>query len=144
MEILNKEEGAAAVPVKAGTELLGVWRMKEMLSADENGTKMLSRDEVAALGDEDLNKLLRSDFHLSESALDMYYMPLEEEMKMVKEEGWELTDKGILLESYPAKIVDGTLMLDYEREGKEEYFPVKLDDEGCLIISDGTMRIEKK
>ena len=125
------------------TELLGVWKMKEMLSADENGAKMLSRDEVAALGDEDLNKLLRAEFHLSESALDMYYMPLEEEMKMVKEEGWELTDKGVLLESYPAKIVDGVLMLDYEREGKE-YFPVRLDDEECLIISDGTMRLEKR
>jgi len=125
------------------TELLGVWKMKEMLSADENGTKMLSRDEVAALGDEDLNKLLRAEFHLSESALDMYYMPLPEEMEMVKEEGWELTDKGVLLESYPAKIVDGVLMLDYEKEGKE-YFPVRLDDEECLIISDGTMRLEKK
>ena len=124
-------------------ELLGVWRMKAMFSADENGTRMLSRDEVAALGDEDLNKLLRAEFHLSESALDMYYMPLEEEMETVKEEGWELTDKGVLLESYPAKIVDGVLMLDYEREGKE-YFPVGLDDEGCLIISDGTMRLEKK
>lgn len=124
-------------------ELLGVWRMKAMFSADENGTRMLYRDEVAALGDEDLNKLLRAEFHLSESALDMYYMPLPEEMEMVKEEGWELTDKGVLLESYPAKIVDGVLMLDYEREGKE-YFPVRLDDEGCLIISDGTMRLEKK
>lgn len=126
-----------------GAELIGVWRMNAMFSADESGTRMLSRDEVAALGDEDLNKLLRAEFHLSESALDMYYMPLPEEMEMVKEEGWELTDKGVLLESYPAKIVDGVLMLDYEREGKE-YFPVRLDDEECLIISDGTMRLEKK
>ena len=124
-------------------ELLGIWRLKAMNSADENGVKMLSRDEVAALGDEDLDKLLRAEFYLSETALDMYYMPLEEEMAMVEEEGWDMTDKGILLESYPAKIVDGVLMLDYEREGKE-YFPVKLDDEGCLIISDGTMRLEKK
>lgn len=128
---------------KCGSELLGVWRMKEIFSADENGTRMLSRDEVAALGDEDLDKLLRSDFHLSECSLDMYYMPLDEEMEMVKEEGWELTDKGVLLESYPAKIVDGVLMLDYDREGKE-YFPVRRDDEECLIISDGTMRLEKK
>ena len=126
-----------------GAELIGVWRMNAMFSVDENGTRMLSRDEVAALGDEDLNKLLRAEFYLSESALDMYYMPLEEEMEMVKEEGWELTDKGVLLESYPAKIVDGVLMLDYEREGKE-YFPVRRDDEECLIISDGTMRLEKK
>ena len=124
-------------------ELLGSWRLKAMMSVDENGARMLSRDEVAALGDEDLNKLLRAEFHLSESALDMYYMPLPEEMEMVKEEGWELTDKGVLLESYPAKIVDGVLMLDYEREGKE-YFPIRLDDEECLIISDGTMRLEKK
>ena len=125
-------------------ELLGNWKLKAMISADEDGVRMLGRAELEALGDEDLLKLLAADFIISETAIDVYYMPTEAEMPLVEEEGWELTDNGILLESYPAKIVDGTLMLDYEREGKEEYFPVKLDDEGCLIISDGTMRIEKK
>lgn len=123
-------------------ELLGKWRVKEMMTADENGVRMLSRDEVAAIGDEDLDKLLRSDFIISETSLDTYYMPLEEEMPMVEEEGWELTELGILLDSYPAKIVDGVLMLDYEKNG-EEYFPVKQDENGCLIISDGTAVIEK-
>ena len=59
---------------------------------------------------------------------------------MVKEEGWELTDKGVLIESYPARIENGVLLLDCEREG--EYVPVETDAEGCLLIGGMTV-IEK-
>ena len=119
---------------------LGNWKVKSMLSADENGVRMLGRAELEALGDEDLLKLLAADFIISETAIDVYYMPTEAEMPMVKEEGWELTDKGVLIESYPARIENGVLLLDYEREG--EYVPVETDAEGCLLIGDTTV-IEK-
>ena len=122
-------------------ELLGIWRLKAMNSADENGVKMLSRDEVAALGDEDLDKLLKSEFILTESELCGYYMPTEEEMALVEEEGLEMTEHGVLIESYGAKIEDGVLLLDYDESG--DYFPVPLDEDGCLIISDGMMILEK-
>lgn len=121
-------------------DYLGNWKLKAMFSADENGTRMLSRDEIVALGDEDLLKLLRADFIVSENAIDVYYQPTEEEMPMVEEEGWELTDKGILIESYPIRIENGVLMLDQEREG--EYLPVETDAEGCLLIG-GMTAIEK-
>ena len=119
---------------------LGNWKVKSMFTADENGTKMLGRAELEALGDEDLLKLLAADFIISETAIDVYYMPTEEEMPMVKEEGWELTDKGVLIESYPARIENGVLLLDCEREG--EYVPVETDAEGCLLIGGMTV-IEK-
>ena len=119
---------------------LGNWKLKSMLSADENGVKMLGRAELEALGDEDLLKLLAADFIISETAIDVYYMPTEAEMPMVEEEGWELTDKGVLIESYPARIEGGVLMLDYEREG--DYVPVETDAEGCLLIGGMTV-IEK-
>lgn len=122
-------------------ELLGIWRLKAMKSADENGIKMLSRDEVAALGDEDLDKLIKSEFILTEDALGTYYMPTEEEMALALEEGLEMTEHGVLIESYGAKIEDGVLLLDYEHGG--EYFPVPLDEDGCLIISDSMMILEK-
>ena len=122
-------------------ELLGIWRLKAMFSADENGTRMLSRDEVAALGDEDLDKLLKSEFILTESELCGYYMPTEEEMALVEEEGLEMTEHGVLIESYGAKIEDGVLLIDYDESG--DYFPVPLDEEGCLILSDGMMILEK-
>lgn len=121
-------------------DFLGNWKLKAMLSADEDGTKMLGRAELEALGDEDLLKLLAADFIISETAIDVYYMPTEAEMPMVKEEGWELTDKGVLIESYPARIENGVLLLDCEREG--EYVPVETDAEGCLLIGDMTV-IEK-
>ena len=119
---------------------LGNWKVKAMISADENGVRMLGRAELEALGDEDLLKLLAADFIISETAIDVYYMPTEAEMPLVEEEGWELTDKGVLIDSYPAKIEGGVLMLDYEREG--DYVPVETDAEGCLLIG-GTTAIEK-
>ena len=121
-------------------DFLGNWKLKKMLSADENGVKMFDRAEIEAMGDEDLLKMLAADFIISESAIDVYYRPTEEEMPMVEEEGWELTEKGVLIDSYPAKIESGVLYLDYERDG--EYTPVEIDEEGCLLIGD-TTAIEK-
>lgn len=115
-------------------DYLGNWKLKSMLSADENGVKMLGRAELEAMGDEDILKMLRADFIISESAIDVYYKPTEEEMPLVEEEGWELTDKGILIESYPVRIENGSLLLDYEKEG--EYVPVEIDADGGLIIGD--------
>ena len=121
-------------------DFLGNWKLKSMLSADENGVKMLGRAELEAMGDEDLLKLLAADFIISETAIDVYYMPTEAEMPLVEEEGWELTDKGVLIESYPIRIENGVLMLDSEGEG--EYVPVETDAEGCLLIG-GMTAIEK-
>lgn len=121
-------------------DFLGNWKLKAMLSADEDGVRMLGRAELEALGDEDLLKLLAADFIISDTAIDVYYQPTEEEMPMVKEEGLELTDKGVLIDSYPARIENGVLMLDYEREG--DYVPVETDAEGCLLIG-GMTAIEK-
>ena len=121
-------------------DFVGNWKLKSMLSADENGVKTLGRAELEAMGDEDLLKLLAADFIISETAIDVYYRPTEEEMPMVEEEGLELTDKGVLIESYSIKIENGVLMLDYEGEG--EYVPVETDAEGCLLIG-GMTAIEK-
>ena len=123
-------------------ELLGTWKLKAILSADEDGVKQLDVAGIEALGDEDLLKMLHADFILSETALNVYYMPTEEEMPLVEEEGWELTDKGVLIESYPTRIEDGVLLLDYDGTG-EEYTPVPVDEEGCLSISDGMMILQK-
>ena len=121
-------------------EFLDNWKLKSMFSADENGVKMLGRAELEAMGDEDLLKLLAADFIISETAIDVYYMPTEAEMPMVEEEGWELTDKGVLIESYPIRIENGVLLLDSEGEG--DYVPVETDAEGCLLIG-GMTAIEK-
>ena len=121
-------------------DYLGNWKLKSMLSADENGVKMLGKAELEALGDDDILKLLAADFIIGETAIDVYYRPTEEEMPLVEEEGWELTDKGILIESYPIRIEGGVLLLDYEGEG--EYIPVETDADGCLLIGE-TTAIEK-
>ena len=127
-------------------ELLGIWKLSAMMTGDENGIKMITAEEIMALGDTEdsyeLKQMVRADFIISETALDVYYMPLESEMELAEEEGLEVTEHGVLIESYPARIVDGTLQLDYDREGKE-YWPVKVCEDGCLSISDDLMRIRR-
>ena len=127
-------------------ELLGVWKLWEMVSADENGFKMISASDIEAMEDNEDNKefkqLLRSDFIISENLLAVYYMPLDSELELAKEEGLEITDKGVLVDSFPAKIENSQLFLNYERDGVD-YFPVELDDEGCLAISGGILKIKK-
>ena len=124
-------------------ELYGSYKLKAMMGADENGVKLYEGASLEALAEEDgdIAKMLKAEFILSESAIDVYYMPTEEEMPMVKEEGWEITDKGVLIDSYPARIENGTVLLDYERDGAE-YTPVETDETGCLFIGD-MMKIEK-
>ena len=127
-------------------EFLGIWKLKEMLTASEEGLKILGVAEIEALEENEDNKefkhMQRADFIISETSLDIYYKPLDSELEQAKEEGWEITEKGILVESFPSKIEDGVFYLDYEKEGKE-YFPVDVDEEGCLIISDGLIKIRK-
>ena len=127
-------------------ELLGVWKLWEMVSVDENGFKTISASDIEAMEDNEDNKefkqLLRSDFIISENLLAVYYMPLDSELELAKEEGLEITDKGVLVDSFPAKIENSQLFLNYERDGVD-YFPVELDDEGCLTISDGILKIKK-
>ena len=122
-------------------DFLGNWKLKAMLSADENGVRMLGRAELEALGDEDLLKLLAADFIISDTAIDVYYQPTEEEMPMVKEEGLELTDKGVLIDSYPARIENGVLFVDYMKKGVE-YAPTWIED-GVLALSGGLIKIQK-
>ena len=127
-------------------ELLGIWKLKDMLSADETGLIRINRADIEAMPDDEdhseYKQMLRADFIISESALDVFYKPLESEIETLKEEGWEITERGVLIESFPSKIEGDQLLLNYEKDGNE-YFPVEMDEEGCLIISDGLMKIEK-
>ena len=127
-------------------ELLGVWKLKDMLGADETGLIRINRADIEAMPDDEdhseYKQMLRADFVISESALDVFYKPLESEIEILKEEDWEITERGILIDSFPAKIEGDQLLLNYEKDGNE-YFPVEMDEEGCLIISDGLMKIEK-
>ena len=127
-------------------ELLGFWKLKDMLSADETGLIRINRADIEAMPDDEdhseYKQMLRADFVISESALDVFYKPLESEIEILKEEDWEITERGILIDSFPAKIEGDQLLLNYEKDGNE-YFPVEMGEEGCLIISDGLMKIEK-
>ncbi|MBR2930539.1 MAG: hypothetical protein IKC32_04850 [Clostridia bacterium] len=124
-------------------EFLGKWKLKKMLSADENGVKLLEGEELLKLAaeDGDIEKLLRSDFYITEEAIEIYFRPNEEEIPMAIEEGLEITELGVLIESHSAKIEDGALMIDYDGSG--DYLPVSIDEEECISISDGMMIIER-
>ena len=87
-------------------------------------------------------RMLEADFIISESALEILYRPHEGEESLAAEKGWTVTGEGFVIERFPARIEDGVLMLDYKKDGTG-YFPVFWDEEDCLSISGGIMKIQK-
>ena len=124
-------------------EILGVWRLKEMIAVDKGGFRMMSAEEIEDMEACDANRqfkcMLFADFILSEASLDIIY-PLTDD-PFAKEKGWQLTERGYVIDSFPARIEDGILMLDYIKNG--EYTPVYIDDEGIMSLSGGLIKIKK-
>ena len=68
--------------------------------------------------------------------------PKKGEEELGREKGWMLTERGLLIEHFPAKIENGVLYLDYMKNGVE-YSPTWIDKDGCLALSGGLMKLRK-
>ena len=125
-------------------ELIGKWKLKETIGVSKTGFRRMNAEELASIDDNDANKqfkrMLRAVFIISESSLDIYIKPTESEAKDAEACGKTLTEEGILLESFPARIENGVLMLDYKRSGAD-YSPCWTDEDGTLSISGGLIKI---
>ena len=106
----------------------------------------VSDAEIAAMemSDEtrELKRMLAAEFIISDTSLDVLYQPREDEVGLAAEKGWTVTERGLLIESFPAKIEDGVLLLDYTKKGLE-YSPTWVDENGVLALSGGIMKIRK-
>lgn len=127
-------------------ELLGVWKLKKMISLGKGGFRMVDAAEIEKMEESPMKKeyqrMLEADFIISESSLEILYRPHEGEESLAAEKGWTVTGEGFVIERFPARIEDGVLMLDYKKDGTG-YFPVFWDEEDCLSISGGIMKIQK-
>ena len=127
-------------------ELLGTWRLKEMLWLAKGKFCKVSDVEIAAMEpcdeNRDLKRMLEADFIISESSLDVFYRPREGEEELAAEKGWTETERGLLIEHFPWKIEDGVLLLDYTKKGLE-YSPTWVDEEGVLALSGGLLKIQR-
>ena len=127
-------------------DFLGTWKLKEMLWVGKGKFCRVSDTEIAAMEPSDENReikrMLEADFIIGETSLDIVYRPREGEEGLAAEKGWTVTGEGFVIERFPARIEDGVLMLDYKKDGTG-YFPVFWDEEDCLSISGGIMKIQK-
>ena len=127
-------------------EILGIWKLKAMIWLGKGGFRMMSDIEISEMEDSDANKnfkrMLAADFIVSETSLDIFYRPHKGEEGLADEKGWKVTDRGLLMESFPCKIEDGVLYLDYLKKGAE-YSPTWIDEEGVLSLSGGLIKIKK-
>ena len=127
-------------------ELLGKWKIASMLSVGNKGFCRMTAEEIAEAEETPKNiehkRIISADFILSENSLDVFYTPREGEEGIAEQKGWKVTDQGLLIEHFPARIEDGVLFLDYMKNGVE-YSPTWIDEDGCLALSGGLMKLRK-
>ena len=127
-------------------EYPGLWKLRKMTALTKGSFQVISEDDLSSLEDNNYTKrvkmMFRSDFIISDSSLSIYYKPSDGEPILPEDEGKEMTERGILLESFPLRIEGEALMIDYGKRG-DSFFPVFTDDDDCLSISGGIMKIKK-
>ena len=127
-------------------ELLGKWKIASMLSVDGKGFRRMTAEEIAEAEETPKNiehkRIISADFILSENSLDVFYTPREGEEGIAEQKGWKVTDQGLLIEHFPARIENGVLLLDYTKKGLE-YAPTWVDENGLLALSGGLMKLRK-
>ena len=125
-------------------ELLGTWKLKEMLWLAKGKFCKVSDVEIAAMEpcdeNRDLKRMLEADFIISESSLDVFYRPREGEEGLAAEKGWLETERGLLIEHFPCKIENGVLLVDYTKKGLV-YSPTWVDEEG--VLAGGLLKIQR-
>ena len=127
-------------------EYPGLWKLRKMTALTKGSFQVISEDDLSSLEDNNYTKrvkmMFRSDFIISDSSLSIYYKPSDGEPILPQDEGKPITENGILLESFPVRIEGEALMIDYGKRG-DSFFPVFTDDDDCLSISGGIMKIKK-
>ena len=127
-------------------EYLGLWKLRKMTALTKGSFRVISEDDLSSLEDNKYTKrvkmMFRSDFIISDSSLSIYYKPSDGEPILPEDEGKEMTERGILLDSFPLRIEGEAIMIDYGKRG-DGFFPVFTDDDGYLSISGGILKIQK-
>ena len=127
-------------------EYPGLWKLRKMTALTKGSFQVISEDDLSSLEDNNYTKrvkmMFRSDFIISDSSLSIYYKPSDGEPILPEDEGKEMTERGILLDSFPLRIEGEAIMIDYGKKG-DGFFPVFTDDDGYLSISGGILKIQK-
>lgn len=127
-------------------EYPGLWKLRKMTALTKGSFRAISEDDLSSLEDNKYTKRVKmmflSDFIISDSSLSIYYKPSDGEPILPEDEGKQMSERGILLDSFPLRIEGEALMIDYGKRG-DGFFPVFTDDDGYLSISGGILKIQK-
>ena len=127
-------------------EYPGLWKLRKMTALTKGRFQVISEDDLSSLEDNNYTKRVKmmflSDFIISDNSLSIYYKPSDGEPILPEDKDKEMTEKGILLDSFPLRIEGEAIMIDYGKKG-DGFFPVFTDDDGYLSISGGILKIQK-
>lgn len=116
-----------------------------MLTVGERGFQRMDAAEIEAMEERGRNaqakRMLGAVFIITESALDIYVKAEGEELSEALRSGKTVNENGLLYESFPARIENGLVWLDYTKRG--DYTPCEINEEGVLSISLGVIKIQR-
>ena len=131
-------------------EFEGKYRVKRVMTYDENGEGFLTREDIEKMEDNEDNadyiNMIRMIIEISEENLLLKAVVTPEQAKMIKEEDPDIPfdeEGNVVLEAHEVVCKDGKWMFEAgEEDGETNYWPFTRNDEGDLMYGE-TMVLEK-
>lgn len=126
--------------------IVGNWKVKKIMSFDENGPKLITIDEFNAIPEKDNDMAYMASSILKitdDGVIHMLVQVPAEAIEAAKNEGTEITDDGFAVaDKFEWMQRDGEFFCLNESMGTDP-MPLKLDEEGCLEFMGGLLLFEK-
>lgn len=126
--------------------IVGNWKVKKIMSFDENGPKLITMDEFEALQekDEEMTQMASSVLDVTEDGkLTMMISIPKEAIEEAKAEGAEVTDDGfVIADRFEWLKKDNEYFCLNESMGTDP-MPLSIDEEGGLSFMGGLLIYEK-
>ena len=126
--------------------IIGNWKVKKIMSFDENGPKLITMAEFEALPekDEEMAQMASSHLRIADDGVLQMLLPIPAEaIEAAKEEGATVTDDGfVLADTFEWLERDGDYFCLNESMGTDP-MPLKIDEEGGIEFMGGMLIFEK-
>ena len=132
--------------------VIGKWKVKELLFPTRNGMVSYTPDNLPE-GDnaDEITMMLMSRYEFTEDGLmNTLLLVPEDKIELAKSQGAEIDEDGYAaIESTTWKEKDGKVFYDTKVEGEvlgetvDPFAEIPVTEDGCLLISFGTIKLER-
>ncbi len=126
--------------------IIGKWKVKKIMSFDEEGPKLITMEEFEAIPekDEEMAQMASSVLDITEDGKLTMMLPIPKEaIEEARAEGAEVTDDGFVIADRFEWKQDGEALSCHNESMGTDPMPLKLDEEGCLEFMAGLLIYEK-